>query len=88
MDELASCKQGGKEIATREEVVTIAQSCGLGSAGIALDEEMSACLSFLHELGVVTWVNEQGLADIVVLVRHSLLSLSLSDTCSCLRLCC
>ena len=40
-----------------------------GSTGLSLSEEVRCAIAYLSELGEVTWVNEESVDDLVVLVR-------------------
>jgi hypothetical protein len=52
------------------EVVALAREAGLPSTpDMALEEEVTCVLSFMHSLLLVMWYDEPGLRDVVVLVR-------------------
>ena len=53
---------------TLDEVQAIAETCGLPSAGLSIDVELTAMLSFFHGLNAVLWHGDQpSLRNLVIL---------------------
>ena len=57
-----------KQVDSFQGIVDVARSVGLPSPGFALEDEVTFILLYFTELGSLSWFDEPGLSDLVILV--------------------
>ena len=60
-----------KKIESFAGVMVMAESVGLPSPGFTVEDEVRFILLYFTLLGVLSWFDEPGLSDLVILVSHS-----------------